>query len=102
MKYEFTDQIWVIQTLRIVQSLLGAVSENFRLVGLSNDGNAWILIFILSEESEEDREEIADVCCQFEALQEGPIAYSVDIVVSQDPIPWPNEPVRVVFRRRES
>lgn len=97
-----TEDIWVVQTLRLIQALLGAVSENFRMVCLSHDGSAWQLIFVLNDDNAEDREEIEDVGCEFEALQDLPIEFSVEVNVTHLPLEWPKEPVRVVYRRRES
>ena len=101
MKTEISDDIWVVQTLRLVQALLGAISENFRMVALSNDGHSWRLIFVLAAECAEDREEIDDVACEFEALQEAAIAYKIDVMVNDESLAWPSAPVRVVYRRRE-
>jgi hypothetical protein len=102
MMTKFSDDIWVIQTLRLVQALLGAVSENFRMVCLSHDGASWRLIFVLHEDNAEDREEIADVACEFEALQDSPTEYLVEVIVTSQQLEWPVAPVRVVYRRREN
>ncbi|MCC7716703.1 hypothetical protein [Janthinobacterium lividum] len=101
MNTEIANDIWCIQTLRLVQALLGAISSNFRTVGLSHDGSSWLLIFVLAEDNAIDREEIEDIACEFEALQEASITYVIDVVVTKAPIDWPSESVRVVYRRRE-
>lgn len=101
MKSEISDAVWVSQTLRLVQALLGTISENFRMVAISHDGNVWRLLFVLAEERADDREEIVDVGHEFEALQDVPIAYEIDVAVTDRPIAWPDSYVRVVYRRRE-
>lgn len=101
MKSEISDAVWVSQTLRLVQALLGAISENFRMVAISCDGNVWHLLFILAEERADDREEIADVGYDFEALQDAPIPYEIEVAVTDGTIAWPDSSVRVVYRRRE-
>jgi len=93
---------WNFQVLMLVQSLLGAVSPNFRMVTLGHDGKQWRLRFFLEEDSPEDREEIEDAVSEFEALQQGGIHYDIEVLVTSEPIPWPSMPERVIFRRRES
>lgn len=101
MKSEIENDVWVIQTLRLVQALLGAISDNFRMVGLSHEGGTWVLIFVLFEDNADDREEIEDVGYEFEALQEESINYVVNVLVTNAPLVWPDDPVRVVYRKRE-
>ena len=72
------------------------------MVGLAHDGNLWKLIFILAEDRSEDREEIDDVAVEFEALQEKSIRYEVEVSVTKEPITWPSQSVRIVYRRREA
>lgn len=55
----------------------------------------------MAEERADDREEIVDVGHEFEALQDAPIAYEIDVAVTDGPIAWPDSCVRVVYRRRE-
>jgi hypothetical protein len=92
---------WNQCTLALMQALLGAVSPNFRMVTLANDGGVWKLQFVLQSESGADREEIEDVASEFEALQGSVVRYEVDITITADPIAWPPPPTRVVYRRRE-
>jgi hypothetical protein len=87
--------------LRLVQALLGAVSANFRMVALSRNGDIWKLSFVLESEDAADREEINDIVSEFDALQDHFVEHEVEIVVSAQPIPWPEPPARVIFRRRE-
>lgn len=102
MNTESTNDVWAVQTLRLVQALLGAISRNFRMVAIAHDLNLWKLMFVLEEDLVEDREEIEDIAVEFEALQEKPIAYEVAVSVSKNPMEWPPLSVRVVYRRREA
>lgn len=101
MKIEPTNDVWAVQTLRLVQAMLGAVSPNFRMVAIAHDGHRWKLMFVLEEDRVEDRQEIEDIAVEFEALQEKPIAYEVTVSVVTRQIEWPPQSVRVVYRRRE-
>ena len=101
MKIEPTNDVWAVQTLRLVQALLGAISPNFRMVAIAHDGHRWKLMFVLEEDLVEDRQEIEDIAVEFEALQEKPIAYEVTVSVVTSRIEWPPQSVRVVYRRRE-
>ncbi|MCG2583852.1 hypothetical protein [Massilia sp. TS11] len=101
MSAEIENDIWIVQTLRLAQALLGAVSPNFRMVAIANQDQTWRLIFVLAVDSAEDREEIDDVASEFEALQESSICYRVEILVTDEPITWPAPSIRVVYRRRE-
>lgn len=92
---------WDNQTINLVRSLLGAISPNFRMVTIVHDGVCWKLVFFLEREDEVDREEIDESCVQFEALQSGPIRYDMEIEITSAPLPWPQPPVRVIYRRRE-
>ena len=93
MKDEIEYSIWVTQTLRLVQALLGAISQNFRMVALSNENQVWRLIFVLASESPEDRDEIDDVASEFKALQDAAINYKIEVIVSKEPIAM----LRVVY-----
>jgi hypothetical protein len=101
MKNEITINDWYVQLAHLVQALLGSISSNFRMVALSHDGVLWHLIFVIELDNNEDREEIEDIGFEFSALQDTNVDYIIDLIVSGDPIPWPEESVRVVFRRRE-
>lgn len=92
---------WNRQQVALSQSLLGAISENFRLVWLRHEEGRWELGFILERDMLRDREEIEEVVTQFEALQDRGIDCSVKIVVKDGQLDWPEPPTRVVFRRRE-
>jgi hypothetical protein len=93
-------------TAMLVQSLLGAVSPNFRMVALGFFEPEWQLLFVLEKESVEDRERIQDVVEDFDALLMGLNSAAAELemktIVSAaplavlDPYFW-----RVVFLRRE-
>jgi hypothetical protein len=92
---------WNLFTLSLVQAMVGAVSPNFRMVAVSNTAGVWHLLFVLETEDEEDREEIADIATEVEAMQDTGIRYEVEIRVTSEPIQLPEPPARVVYRRRE-
>ena len=94
-------ETWNRTTVALVQALVGAVSDNFRQVTLGHGGRHWELGFVLARESADDREEILDIACEFEALFDGPVDYELVIEVSAAEIPMPVPPARAVFRRRE-
>ncbi len=61
--------------LMLVQAMLGAISPNFRAVSLQIEtGGVVHLYFILENENADDREEIDDLVCEFEALSGGPVS----------------------------
>ena len=91
----------MIQTLRLVQALRGAVSPNFRMVALAYENCKWRLIFILEEQNPEDVDEIEEIGFEFTALQETTINHEIDLTVTKEAIPWPDGSIRVVYRRRE-
>jgi hypothetical protein len=105
METTMTEQIpldeWNRVTLSLVQSLLGAISPNFRMVCLGRDDDRWKLQFVLEVENDADRAEIEDIGVEFEALQESGIRYNTEIRITSEQLAWPKPPTRVVFRRRE-
>lgn len=101
MENDISNETWMIQTLRLVQALRGAVSPNFRMVALAHENNRWRLIFVLEEQNLEDVDEIEDIGFEFTALQETTINYEIDLTVNKAALPWPDGSVRVVYRRRE-
>ena len=59
------------------------------------------LVFVLAQEHAGDRDEIGEVPSEFEALQSGPVDCDVEILVTNEPLVFPPEPERVIYRRRE-
>ena len=92
---------WNHQVLILVQALVGAVSPNFRMVTLGHDGQRWHLRFFLEEDRFEDREEIEDILCQYEAMQDQGLSYDFEVRAGSNVLPSILAPERVVFRRRE-
>jgi hypothetical protein len=93
---------WNFQVLMLIQSLVGAVSANFRMVALLWDGGEWVLSFYLEENIEEDVEEIEDVVCQYTAYQGSSLRCRSELIVGRERLPGLSEVGRVVYRRRES
>ncbi len=90
------------QVLNLVQALMGAVSVNMRAISLEWKKNGGRLHFILERDDPEDREEIADIGSEFEALQEGSITLELLITVVDKQLPVMTLPGRQVYRRRET
>lgn len=97
---DVSSEEWQEMMLSLVQAMLGAVSCNFRMVSISHD-DTWVFSFFLERESPEDREEIDDILCEVEALQESEIEYRVNVFVGEGYIPWPKLPERVIYKRKE-
>ncbi|MFN7206467.1 MAG: hypothetical protein ACK5VG_02440 [Burkholderiales bacterium] len=86
----------------LMQALWGAISPNFRMVAISLEKSPWKLLFVLEKEDAIDSEEIEEIETQFGALfDSGAIEYNAEVVITADPISWPDAPWTVVFRRRE-
>ncbi len=89
------------QSLILMQSLLGVISNNFRMVFIENRHSNVIITIILEDENMDDFEEIEDLKSEFEALQETAIDYEFVIKITHDDLPWPDKNSIVVFRRKE-
>jgi hypothetical protein len=89
------------QVANIVQAMLGSISRNVRAVSLLSDEASVTLHFVLEQDRLEDREEIADMVFEFEALQSSNI--DVDVVISVNPGPMTrlDTPGRLVYLRKE-
>jgi len=90
------------QVLNLVQALMGAVSVNMRAISLEWEKKGGRLHFILERDDPEDREEIADIGFEFEALQAGPIKLELMVTVDDKELPVMTLPGRQVYRRRET
>jgi hypothetical protein len=88
------------QILNLLQALLGAVLPTFRAVSITCRESI-LLTFLLSEDSQEAREEIEDIEFEFFALQTGPILVSTEVIISSISIADVRLPGRLVFLRRE-
>ncbi len=96
-----TIENWNFTLLSIMQSLLGAISPNFRMIELGEFEGKWIIKFILEKESDEDRDEIKNIIDQFEALQSCVVEYQTEIIIENGAIAWPPAPSRVIYKRKE-
>jgi hypothetical protein len=90
------------QALILMQSLLGVISPNFRMVYIAEFEKRIMIKIILETESSIDREEIDDLVAEFEALQSCQIDFEIDVEVTSAELLWPNGLNIVVFRRREN
>lgn len=89
--------------LCLTQALLGVVSNNFRSVSITRQGQKIVVRIFLATHCDEDVEEIDDLKTEFEALMPGPVDFDVEVVVSEERIILepPNESTITVFKRRE-
>lgn len=96
----------------LVQALVGVISNNFRMVTLSFDGECWIVEARLLCEDETDREEFDDAIDEFSIFLEdvrSDLSRQADkkvvgkIVVGNEPLTCPvSADKRVVFWKRET
>lgn len=102
MNEKLNYQDWNFQVLMLVQSLIGAISPNFRMIAISHENDRWVLRFYLKKNIDTDVEEIEDIVCQYTAFQGGTVPCRTEIVVGEQELPKvsPDEG-RVVFRMRE-
>jgi hypothetical protein len=93
-------QEWNFAYICVCEALLGAISGNIRMVSLNRHMENWVLKFWLNNEIAADREQIKEVKFYFENSMSD-INSLLSIVVTEDEIPFPEPPERVVFKRRE-
>jgi hypothetical protein len=87
--------------LNLVQASVGAVSDNFRAILISIvDGKPFIEFYLLADRSD-DLEEIDEILCEFEALQDQKIEVSNEIYFGNEVIVIDQSRAIVTFRRRE-
>ncbi|MBC3776681.1 hypothetical protein [Pseudomonas sp. SWRI99] len=92
---------WNFQVLMLVQSMLGAITPNFRMVVLSRDDDAWVIMFYLQDDLEKDVEEVNDIICRYSAYQDSNLQLKWEIVFGCGELPVVPEADRVVYRRKE-
>jgi len=80
--------------------MLGSVTPNWRAVFVQGDSRSISVTFVLATESLEDREQIADVTFEFEALQPDSDVV-ITVLVSGVPIDNFSDAGRMIFARKE-
>lgn len=85
--------------LSLIQAMLGAISNNFRAVWITVEGEKLNICFLLYTENNEDREEIEDIIFEFEALQGKIIDITSNIIIN-DKTWLPPENARMVFLKK--
>ena len=73
------------QVLALLQAMWGAISENMLGVSLKCDEEDVHLYFVLERESEDDREEIADIVAELDALQSKALLIQSHVFVLAEP-----------------
>ncbi|TWB60511.1 hypothetical protein [Nitrospirillum viridazoti] len=94
-------QEWNLQTITLMQALIGAISANFRMVTLDWSEDTWIISIYLERDDPQDREEAEDVGFEFDALQLRNMKSAIKTYISPENPIFPKPPTRVVFKRRE-
>jgi len=94
-------QEWNLQSLAVMQAMLGMPSPNFRRVSLGHDGAQWLIGFALEREDADNREEIEDFETEWDALQSGPEPREVRTVLASGSLPSPEWPTRILYQHRE-
>ncbi len=89
------------QALILQQALLGAISENVRLITFQVDEGCIVVNCIIENESKSDQEEFEDLISEIEALQSKPINIDVKVKVSKETIFLNQVKGRPIFFRKE-
>lgn len=91
------------QALALMQSLLGVISPNFRIVWVTLGDDTVVVNIVLATMSEEDLEEIGDLETEFESLRSASLECEFNVTISSESICWPDPASSiVVYRRREN
>ncbi len=93
---------WNLETVDVMQALLGSISPNYRMITMDHDGSQWIFTFVLEHEDVEDREEVEDFAIEWEALKDRPTSCTTVVLIEAGALAWPAPPTRVIYRRREA
>ncbi|WP_440466745.1 hypothetical protein ACKI1H_25695 [Pseudomonas sp. YH-1] len=101
MSLDLSLEEWNFQVVILVQALVGAISENFRMVALCYNEPDWILSFYLEKYVDEDLEEIEDIVCQYTAYQDATLKCKHEVIIGAQGLPAFSDVGRVVYRRRE-
>lgn len=96
-----TLESWNFQVLMLNQSLIGAISSNFRMITLARDKDEWVLGFYLEKESEEDIDEIDEIVCQYTGYQDCFLKCRSNINIGSGKLEPPPELYRIVYKRKE-
>ena len=67
---EPTIQDWLWAEVMCVQAIIGSVSQNFRQIILSYEGDEWIISVTLEKSNDDDLEEVSDIVDEFSAFLE--------------------------------
>ena len=108
-KPSLQDWLWV--EVMLVQSMIGAISQNFRQVALCYKNNQWIVRVTLDVLNDEDNEEIGEIVEEF-AIMIGDIKDKIsksayvrvesEILIEDGPLVFSqNEYQRIIYRRKE-
>ncbi len=110
--YEPTLIEWNLHVLMLNQSMIGAVSHNFRMVSLKWNNEGWLVEFVFAEKSDEDEEEAFEISDQMSVFlmdvhdqisNEAKTKIRTNIVYSKELLFVKNrDHERVVFKRKSA
>jgi hypothetical protein len=63
-------QEWNMMFSMLVQVTCGRISDNMRRVGLRRENGDWIVEFIISQDDDQDREDIEDIAIELSFLSD--------------------------------
>lgn len=86
--------------LDLVQSSLGIISNNFRVVGLDFIDKKILVTVILTKHDDEDVEEIDELVSNLYAQQSKDFAIEHEIKIIDSEIPNDSYPERLIFSKR--
>ncbi|MBQ4810115.1 hypothetical protein J8M20_02155 [Pseudoalteromonas luteoviolacea] len=98
MSLEFENKI----ALDLIQALSFSISSNMRAISFTCTGDKVDVYFVLGQSSEIDDEEIIDITCDFEALQDGPIDINCHVEVFTKDIVFGSLKGRILYASKQN
>jgi len=94
------------QVLLLLQSTIGAITPNFRMITLSFDDPSWIIEFYFEKEDPDDLDEVDEILGQYGAYQNNELEYKHHLHFGTAPIYIKNiygndKSLRIVYKRKE-
>jgi ribosome maturation factor RimP len=98
------EEMWDMRVAQLLHAMCGTITPTFRMITFEHDGEEWVLKVYIERESDDDMEEIDDILCSLDAVilpREPYSSYRYETIITDAPLPMPEKPVEVVFKRRE-
>lgn len=91
-----------MEVLILIQSLVGCITENMRLITLECNYSGTCIWFLLERDNDCDREEVEDVIAEFGGtLNDCQVPLNYRVICDERPICELHLPGRVVYARKE-